>query len=504
MKEASPHASTSVAQLDFSGGVQEYVAPYQLKMNEYVQGIDVCTRRGRLEKRKGYDKIVSSPETKATRLASIVRCYGGANGTQLFVVADNGEHYYLNGSTLTSLSGNLYSGTHTFAVWKQTLYMTADSGYKKWDLNPASAPVPITTSGTRPDSVCKYLLLWRQANRLVAAGSVDSTKESIVYFSDLGLPETWLNNDFTHIPENMTGDRVMGLANMPGGELLILGERTITLFYGRVRSDFTQRTVDYTHGCSAPYSVCETDLGVFFKSKDGFYIYAGGPGAEKVSYAIDDIVADMVDDEMVAETIDDRRVMISYKKDSDSTVNDRTLIYNLPTSAGSQGTWDGPFTYGLNGISYWNGEGDAGEIYALDPGADLQLFQVEQGYDDGGDGYGIDFISREFLVDLDPQMQLQDLLVSAEVSDGTTMEVGIKVDGQPWEYLDPILMSKRGPYEGDRDRTFADRYRIDAPKLLETLKIHTGRTVQIRLKGSASKNNQVVRGFRMTAKDRTR
>jgi hypothetical protein len=134
----------------------------------------------------------------------------------------------------------------------------------------------------------------------------------------------------------------------------------------------------------------------------------------------------------------------------------------------------------------------------------LQLFQVEQGYDDGGDGYGIDFISREFLVDLDPQMQLQDLLVSAEVSDGTTMEVGIKVDGQPWEYLDPILMSKRGPYEGDRDRTFADRYRIDAPKLLETLKIHTGRTVQIRLKGSASKNNQVVRGFRMTAKDRTR
>jgi hypothetical protein len=514
MADADRRASNQIEQFDFRSGINDYNPPYLIGDSAVAKAENLDLRKGIPSKRKGYTNYLDNPTATSSARAhaynGLFRAYGGSNGNQTVSVHDDGASYYIDGSLNPQIlmSGpNQPEGNPCFAEWKGTLYMVgestnADANFFTWDLNPSNPGNTETGAGNRPANACRHINLWRQANRLVACNTEADGAKQTVYLSELGEPGTWRATDFLNVPEDMSGDKVIATANMPGGELLILGERTLSLLYGRIQSDFYLRTVSWKNGCKSIFSVVETDLGVFYKGQNGFFIYDGAANPERVSRSIEgELFDDITDEGLVAELVDDDRIFMSYTSVADGTR--KTLCYKLPESGLEGGAWYGPWTYGFNAITYWNGPGDTGEIMAGSDAIDAQIRQLEQGYDDNGTGYGIDLITREHYVQLDPREEILEMFVTSETSEGTSLRTRVKVNGRVWEDTDrPVILSTQGAYEGDRDRTVVTRSRVDSPLILESLNRRAARTVQLRFTSTKNDVALDLRGYLVRTKKR--
>lgn len=191
---------------------------------------------------------------------------------------------------------------------------------------------------------------------------------SIVRVSDVGFPDRIVNNGtegFFSV-QNNDGDILTGGARTPGG-ILFFKRNSVWLLraYGFGLTNISpkdQRSANV--GCTAPYSIVATPVGLIFLSQRGEVYLFDGSGIKEIGRKIASEFISMTESAMskVVACYHDRRYQISYDFRGSKGYNWRTLEYDPFTDK-----WEGPHENGTlycpSYYSVWDSSKDKGELY---------------------------------------------------------------------------------------------------------------------------------------------
>lgn len=177
-------------------------------------------------------------------------------------------------TTATTLStGFSTTARWDFATANDTLWIVNGEVAKKWD------GVTFADMGGSPP-LGKFVLFHKQ--RLFIAGA--SAARSRVYFSDVGLPETWGALSFIDVGKG-DGDSITGLAVLLD-YLVITKENSVWILSGDSSTNFVLRRVTDEGGCAVKQGIAFVKDTLAWLGKDGVRLFDGARsamGSEKIT-----------------------------------------------------------------------------------------------------------------------------------------------------------------------------------------------------------------------------
>lgn len=276
-------------QYDFRGGINSNLPLYMVQANQLATAEDCILHRGGIRKNSGYSSILTTvPAT--SRGLGLFYTRDLLNAVLVYKTS-NGKLYRVCAQRATPIgSGFAAANKMTFAIANRKLYVFDNSvNMRGWS---GTTATPIFTPAAVPPEICRFGYYSQQHNRMFAG--YGATNFQRVWFSDINAYETWPANNFFDIPESRTGDIVRGFAPLYD-RLVIFGEKTVSVLYGRTPSDFQLRTVEWRHGCPYPFTIVSFGSHVLYLSSDGIYSFDGSGAATKVSLNIDTALTEQLE-----------------------------------------------------------------------------------------------------------------------------------------------------------------------------------------------------------------
>jgi len=459
------------------------VAPYLLHKNQLVLSQDAYLYRGGFRKTSGHSSVLSAVPA-AERGLSCRRVYDLISGNLTVVHLADGKAYRLSGARLGVIgSGFTPSARLSMTEANRLVYATDGVVMRLWS---GTRVNPMQTA-TNPAEMPRYLKFHPASNRLFAARG--QTSRNRVWFSNVNAFTTWNTNDFFDIPESRTGDNITGMECVLSN-LVVFGERTVTVIYGRVPSDYTQRTLEWIHGCKYPNTIVSFGTYAIYLSGDGLYIFDGSGAAKKISTPIDDLLTDVNGsniDGPVATIDRDGNYVLSYSSiasGSAALANNREITVIKPTPEVPYWSFQGPNTRGFGQYARYNGGTDSNEIYAVSAAADGQLYKLYSGKDYAGTGADMDIITGQ--LDFGApfvRKVFQGMELHVETYGDYAIEIQYKIDGEPnWQPGGSVSMAKHGPEYGTRSLESVNRAIAVHPLLLPVDTPVVGNYIQFRFR----------------------
>lgn len=187
-----------------------------------------------------------------------------------------------------------------------------------------------TAQNVTPEN-CKYCIIHEE--RMFTAG--DSNYKSRMYFSDDANPDYFPITYFIDVRAD-DGDEITGIITSLG-LLNVFKTNTISKYYteGSVTTDWYASNVFSIIGCSAPYSIVNTPLGIFYLNRSGLYRFTG-QYSQLVSDAITPEIRDIKKTSLndVSGIYHNNEYRITYTSNqTGSSYNDKVLIYDTVRDA---------------------------------------------------------------------------------------------------------------------------------------------------------------------------
>ncbi len=489
---------------NFRGGMDTESHAWMIRDDQYPMLEDGYTKDGGIVKNSGYSAALTQVGT-ASRGLSIKRLYDHVSGNFTVAQFADGGLYRMSGARAVKI-GSGWGATNkiTYTTVNRKTYMAnGTQTVRGWSGNKTTAQfVPAAT----PPEVPTFIYFHQETNR-VFAGRGATTKQRN-WFSENNGFETWATNNFFDIPESRTGDSVMGYADLLG-RVVIFGQRTISVLYGKTPSDFMLRTLEWSHGCHFPHTIVSYSNHIIYLGADGLYAFDGSGPAKLISDSVDSVIADINKTSEwgpVAVPSKDFYYVLSYKSLTNNTSNnvlqnDRELRLQRPTTESPRWTFEGVNKRGFSGYAPWNGDTDPGQIYAVAGDEVGQIFKLDSSRQYNGNGIDMDFTTKMY--DFGQPFVRKcflDVTVQAEAVGDYDLELHYKIDGEPtWTKLDSVKLGTMGPASGSRDMQTVRRFMVN-----ETREINkNGFYIQFRVvqTGANGKNQPVtVTGIECTAK----
>lgn len=270
----------------FSGGLNLRDEPSAVAATEAIDCLNVIyTTRGAVEQRTGYDALTAA----LTNAAATLHPYYRTSTADAQIVAGCGtrlEGINSSGTVLASATG-LTDGTWGFARYGTPGNEVVYAGQGSANLNKWDGSAWTTNIASTPDAGA--LCVMGVSNRLVAArfntttggptGGAGTSSPSHVYFSDEGLPETWLTNDYIQITPG-DGEKIQAVVAWRD-LVFVFKETKFAVVYGESvdglgEAEFNFRMVETGAGALGPKAVVAGTDGVYFAGRHGIYRTTGG------------------------------------------------------------------------------------------------------------------------------------------------------------------------------------------------------------------------------------
>ena len=489
---------------NFQGGMDAITQPWLIRDDQYPMLEDGYTWKGGFVKNSGYSAALSQVGV-ANRGLSIKRLYDHVSGNFTVAQFADGGLYRMSGARAVKIGsgwGATNKLTYTTAN-RKTYFTNGAQQIKVWtgdrttyQAAPAATPAEIPT----------FIFFHQETNR-VFAGRGATTKQRNWYSENNGF-ETWPGNNFFDIPESRTGDSVMGYASLLG-RLVIFGQRTISVLYGKTPSDYMLRTLEWDHGCHFPHSIISYSNHILYLGAEGIYAFDGSGPAKLISNPVDSIIDDINKSSEwgpAAYMTKDFHYILSYKsltKNTGNSVlhNDRELRLQAPSPESPRWTFENVNKRGFSGYAPYNGDTDVGQVYTVAGDTVGQIYKLDSSQQYNGNGIDMDVTTKMY--DFKQPFTMKcflDVTVQAQAVGDYPIELYYKIDGEPsWNQLDSILLSTMGPVAGSRDMSTTRRFMVN-----ETREINrNGHYIQFRIRQNGAKGvNQpvTVSGIECTAK----
>lgn len=500
-------------QADFRGGINTNVPKFMVLGNQLVTAEDCIVWRGGIKRTSGYSTVLTTVPAQSRGLG-LFRFYDSPCGTQRVFKLSNGKVYRVSGTQAAAIGSGHHTGNKMqFAVAGRKLYVTdGQLNLRGWSGVKANA---IFTPSAVPPEVPKYCFFHQDSNRLFVGNG--ATTPNRVWYSDVNAFETWPANNFFDIPESRTGESVTGFARLLG-RLVVFGERTISVLYGRTPSDYQLRTVDWSRGCPYPYSIVGFDEYVVFMSNDGIYKFDGSGPADKVNWNINedfyavtlnlsnpgeagaggrsgsDYLGSQLAHGPTAYADREGNYVLSYIGTTvvgAATVNnDREIVIGRPMP---EAPYWRVLAINKRGFSYYNRNtpvgstgGIADQTFAQIGSGNGNIFELErsQFYNTAG----IDMVVETKQYDCGNPFMRKEFLgieVHCEAVFGShSLRVQYKIDNESnWREAGNVLLGRNGPVYGDKDMTRdTGRNLVVHPILLDSNENRVGNFIQLRLR----------------------
>jgi hypothetical protein len=322
-----------ILQDDFSGGLNVYDGPYQVKPNEArdVRNLQT-TNRGALRKRDGSQIFAA--------LAQQPLSLYGAMAPRYLIVAGSTFLYSIDAAkAVIQIASGLTAGRRWQWVTAPTtggqgpLYGTNGAELRYTNGTLAGTGAWTASAGTLP--VGQYVAYLN--NRVFMAGMASYTTAdpaNTVAASNIATPRDWTqgtNQGWAVMLDPGDGDAITGFAGS-GMQLTVFKGRKIFTVYD-LNSGANRRLTDKT-GAVAPRSIIETPYGTFFLSDNQGVCRVNGQSVERVSDKIMPVFARtpvaMRSQAVAAYHQDHLYLSIST---SSGTVNDTLLDFDLKTNS---------------------------------------------------------------------------------------------------------------------------------------------------------------------------
>jgi len=449
--------------LDLRGGTVTKVPAFLMDDNQtrLTQGFRYF--HGHMEKESGFSGILSTvPNTG--RVRALYKFYDGYSSSYLMGVWANNGLYRSSGNRMAQIGSGYSSAITNFATANRKVYIANNDrgAFTGWSGNKANNAFVATGPAEAPT----FVIYHQEANRLFAARG--DTNVQRVWFSDINAFETWPTNNFIDIPESRVGDRVSGFGRLHG-RLVIFGEHTISVLYGRTPSDFQLRTLDWNIGLRHFRSLAEFDGYLCFVNASGIYMFDGSGPAQRISDPIDDIFRSL--STTLAESINivgyrntDDHYVVSYPSVLSSANQDRELVCIPPGGQHAGWRFAGPHKKTFSSYLALRGGDDGRKAYA-GHASNGQVYQLETGKDYGGNPIEAVLETKQYHLNAPfIRKTFKELEVHIESDGQYALEVRYKVDGESaWRMLGAVNLSKTGPVYGDKDATQVQRGRAVHP-----------------------------------------
>ena len=494
---------------DFRGGIDTKHAAYMVFDNQLVTAEDSILHRGGIRKTSGHSAVFGSIPA-ASRGLSLFRAYDLVSGTKLLYQLATGRAYRVSGTTAAAIGSVCgASAKLSWTVANRKVYAANGTAYRAYSGNAAVAMY----SATAPAQTPRFVYYHQDSNRLFAGRG--TTAVNRVYFSDINAFETWPSNNFFDIPESRMGDQVTGFSRL-FGNLVIFGERTISILYGRVPSDYRLRTLEWNNGCPFPFSIAEFDGYVMYARPNGIFKFDGSGPAQKLSDSIDSIVGDITVNENgpVGTPTSEGFYLLSYKSKTatpanNALQNDREITVIPPSQEAPYWHFQGPNKRGFSHYSRWTGSTDSDETYAITSDTTGQLAKLTGRYLYLNSD--IDMVLETKQYDLGSpfiRKVFSEIEIHVEAVANITLRAQYKVDNEvAWRDLGAINLGKTGPVYGDKLTDQTDRNRIIHPIVIDESAAPVGNCIQLRFRqqtvhGSTATNlttnilGWAIRGYR--------
>jgi hypothetical protein len=301
-------AYDSIPYEGFGGGLtltaQAEVAKNQ---NQALDLLNVTfTRLGAIRQRDGYAKYTATPGVN--RYDSLFPFYKSDGTKQLLAGADTRLEALDSSGVVTSVMTGLVQGPWDFTRFGTPTAETAYTGngidtLRKWD--GTSWSIPTASTGASASTLVAgtnmpkgaYLAVTGVDNRLVVSGFTTTTggpnnlptSPSHVYFSEPGLPESYLTNSYIQLRPG-DGEKIMGMVAW-GDYVFIFKETAFWVYYGTSTDSsgnpiFNVRPIQVGIGAVSSRAILAGTDGVYFMGRDGVY-RTTGQAPEIVSSAIE-------------------------------------------------------------------------------------------------------------------------------------------------------------------------------------------------------------------------
>lgn len=234
---------------------------------------NVRIQHGRIKTIPGYAKM-SANAIAANQVHSMKWCskHDPSDTNSLIVGCGAGLYGFNTGTNNfdqirapAGLTPNLYTDIEVF---NGTVYfMDGTNNPYKWAFTGAASVM------TGPAQKCRFMLIHEA--RMLASGA--ATNADRCYFSAFNNVELWDSLGFFPMPPDWTGRELTGMVHNTYGEAIFFTRDSISRLTGIAPNDWVAKLLPSNGvGCYAPRTVVETRRGIFFASRDGFYLTNGG------------------------------------------------------------------------------------------------------------------------------------------------------------------------------------------------------------------------------------
>jgi len=496
-------------QADARGGLSRKISPHLIQANQVYGATNTVTHRGGFRKTSGHSMALTQVPATAAGV-SCARAYDLVSGNFTVASYSNGAMYRLSGARMAAVSsatGLSSTKRLSFALANRILYFADGAKFLGWSGNRATAAFT-ATSPAAGSGYPRFVLFHQESNRMFAGRTAAAPQR--MYYSNVNAFTTWDTNDWIDIPESRIGDKIMGFDRLMGN-LVIFGERTVSVLSGRVPSDFQLRTLEWEHGCKAPFSIVSFGQYIIYVSSDGIYKFDGSGSAIKLTDAIEDIFNDIdISNESGPVAMRNREgyYVLSYHSLASggaSITNNREIVVLPPIPEAPYWHFEGPNDRGFSGYARYVGGSDTNQTYALTAAVDGKLFKLDSGKDYDGTGADMQITTRQY--DFKAPFTRKEFLgfeIHAEAGGDYGLEIEYKIDNDTnWRMMDSVSLQNSGSQYGAISGEIVNRQRVIHPMFFDPELPVIGNYIQFRIRqrGANGKYQPVnILGWKLTAK----
>lgn len=352
------------SKIDFSGGMNNKLEGNLIQSNQCVDVQNfICTTIGRIEKRYGQAKVVSTALGGAVQ--GMHGFYYGATPTRKLICAANGSVYYLDSSAWSAAfkTGLAASSKVDFITFND--YMISMNGVEapwKYDGTTATALANAPAAGKCPVIHKEKLFC--------------ISDDETINWSNSFLPETWTGTDVWKF-DTGDGDKLTSIWSTRRC-LYACKQRKIFSLFGSSLLDFRAETSEPNHGVVGLRAAVVREPYFYFIDADGIYEFDGMTATNMTADSIPD-TWESINKAYLANAVAGYNYLLNHLwfhvPEGADTTNGTTLVLDLNYSGGGKYSW-----WIFRGIS-------ANSMLEYDTGSGLKVytgtttgFVMEQNY----------------------------------------------------------------------------------------------------------------------------
>ncbi|MDD5501740.1 MAG: hypothetical protein PHH57_08730 [Candidatus Omnitrophica bacterium] len=372
------------AKQDFSGGMNNKLEDNLIAENQCVDVQNfICTHIGRIEKRYGQAKVVST--ALGGSIQGMHGFYYGATPTRKLIVASNGSVYYLDGTSWsaaikTSLNASAMVNFVTFND-----YLIAMNGVDApWKYNGTAVSALSNAPAT---GKCPVI----HKEKLFCMSDDETIKWSNSY-----LPETWTGTDVWQFDVG-DGDKLTSIWSTRRA-LLACKQRKIFSLYGSSVLDFRAETTEPNHGVAGLRAGVVREPYFYYIDADGIMEFDGMGSINMTMNSIPD-TWESVNKAYLANAVAGYNYYFNHLwfhvPESTSTTNNMVLVLDMNYSDPANGVFSWWIFRGITATCMLEYDtGSAMKVYVGSPTG--YVYEQNTTYSDAGTAITAYYLDRAF------------------------------------------------------------------------------------------------------------